>query len=125
MLALYHNTGTSESNSTILTTGKDPFSVINESRHQRSLQTEGYRKIALQRERTRRVCIEEHETQFGTLGDVINGLSFKRRHNSLPTFDGIYKSVFGLPRLGRNQVLPKLETESIEEESDKHERHTL
>ena len=59
----------------------------------------------------------EQEQQFGNLGELTNHLSsFKRRHTSLPAID----TVFGVPKLGRNQVLPILKP--IDETK---ERHTL
>lgn len=113
------------SDSTILTSGKDPLPLMNGYHDQRSLQTHESRQTTPTRSKSTDPFAElENELQIGTSGLQTNGLLYKRRQHSLPAIDGIYKSVFGARR-GRNQVLPESESKAGKEETDRHDRHTM
>ena len=95
----------------------DPFTTLNGYHTQVSLQTE---------ERTRRVSLVEREIQFTTPTGLSNEMSLNRRRHSLPMGNSLLSnSLFGIPRMGKNQVLPALKPIGHEDETEIREVHTL
>ena len=109
--------GRSGGEDTVLTDEQDPFTALNGFHQEVSLQAE---------ESTRRLSLVQREMQFGTLGELISDMPLDRRRYSLPVGNGlINNSVFRVPRMGKNQVLPILKPIARDAEKGNRETHTI